>query len=77
MKIILKAALYVIAVLFLSISIGSEADSKIESTKPSSPLLKSRINVKSAPYGISGKAKISNPIYVEKITLSSSLESHR
>ena len=73
MKIIPKIALYAAIILFLSISLDKKDDSKAEPPRSSVVVNKSQMKVGLTPYGMSGKAKVKNPIYVERITLNSSL----
>ena len=72
MKIIPKIALYAVIILFLS-TLNEKADSQTEPPKSNAVISKSRTKVEVVPYSMSGKIKIKNPIYIEKITLNSNL----
>ena len=72
MKIIPKIALYAVIILFLS-TLNEKADSQAEPPKPNTVINKSRTKIGVAPYSMSSKIKIKNPIYIEKITLNSNL----
>ena len=74
MKIIPKIILYTVIILFLSIALDEKVDSKIEQPMPRAIITKNQTKVRAAPYGISGKIQIKNPIYKEKITLNSNLK---
>ncbi len=74
MKIIPKIALYAAIILFLSISLDEEAGSQAGPPETNAVLIKNQAKVRAVPYSISGKIKIKNPIYKEKIALNSNLE---
>jgi len=74
MKIIPKIVLYVAVVLLLSVSLNEKADSQIESSIIEPIVIESQAKVEPTPYSVSDENKIKNPIYKEKIILSSSLK---
>ena len=74
MKIIPKIILYTIAIILLSIALGAKVDSKVERPRSGEITIKNRAKVMAIPYGISGKIKVMNPVYKEKVTFKSNLD---